>query len=229
MTHYYHVDEPSGPELQLIGQFKDVVNGQSANMPDSIMPPLRFYGGLNPTGKTYYYWDTYIHYTQYPYFVYDWYLNYCYVTPSSDIYDTTGFQYWVDEPWIGYMPSLKTARTRCDAMTPKKDFWIILPTYGWYGYVDLEGSDYKWVKVMRLFTPTEMEMLVNLSLLYGAHGIGYWAYLGRDGTDHTKGPGEDPSMGDPGYYTPDDSSYTLPDSWSEIAECSTYTNEDPPY
>ena len=223
---WYIVDEPKGPEFCMVEKLNEVMAQLGSGYPEYQTTTLGAYNGPSNSyaGR---YFDSYMHYNPDPgFYLYDHYSNACWLTTSSESpTDTTSFQFLLDNSFI---PSLERARERSVNMQPNAEFWVTLPTFAAYTRGDSTGPDeWEWHKVNRMHTKAELQARVALSLAYGAKGIGYWEYMGRDGEEYNT-PGCDPDLraGEPdlrALLAARDSCSTRGDA------CSTVVDECPPY
>lgn len=179
----YVVDEPTGAEFPQYEALNGLFAGLSTPTPKGQMTTLGAYvhGGPESDPTWHSYFDAFYEFSQQPYMLYDDYRNWCYVNSATDgVWDTTNFQFQMSTAFI---PHLQIARQRALAQDPPKDFHVTIPTYAGYDSVGYDGQGI-FKKTRRLPTDGETWTMVNLALLYGAKGIGYWEYVGRDGTDH---------------------------------------------
>ncbi len=179
----YLVDEPTGAEFPQYEALNGLLSGLPSSVPKVQMTTLGAYvHGTPASDPTYHsYFDAFYRFSQQSYLLYDDYRNWCYVNSATDgVWDTTNFQFQMSTAFI---PHLQIARQRALAQDPPKDFHVTIPTYAGYDSVGYDGQGI-FKKTRRLPTDGETWTMVNLALLYGAKGIGYWEYVGRDGTDH---------------------------------------------
>lgn len=187
---FYIYDEPFGTALQQLEKTKKIISSVTGQYPKKYLTTL---GG--PTT----YWDnslerhqfeTYVHYTQVDELILDLYLNHCTISPSSDTSYEANWQRLMDEvpgfdsTWApqSYARNFEWRRAEAerigDARQRPLDYWMILPSYYDFEEVNSAHYGYKYARRNRYFSGTEMRAVVNMALIYGAKGIGYWPYLG---------------------------------------------------
>lgn len=180
IDHFYMFDEPTGTSLSIAEFYKRIVDALPSNglYPKHQMATLGSYDSPSSSHYGHHYFDTWMHYAEDPavnFFMFDNYINFCCLSSSSEVYDSTYMQFHVDGSVI---PQLTAARMRADSISTDPGFWVVLPTFSWHDCTskDSFGRCIQWKKTGRAHTPTELKMLINLSLSYGATGIGYWKY-----------------------------------------------------
>jgi hypothetical protein len=166
----YSHDESGGLDLQTVGRTRTLLAALGTGYPYEQLGVLGSYN--NPTDSAPFgkYYDTYLHYSQQDYFMYDLYAPAGYFSSSSRVTGVTNVQCMIDD----IVASLETANARSQATG--KDFWVVQPTFDWWKWITKPDSTRVVYKHLRHYTEAEMNMAVSLALLYGAHGIGYWEY-----------------------------------------------------
>jgi len=233
---FYLFDEPTGVDLANANLYKRIIYDLPS---DSVYPKhqlsiLGSYGSPNSWDYGHWYFDTWMHYADdqdINYFIFDNYINGCCLNASSAVYDTQYVQFQVDNSVI---PHLQSARIRADAMISNPGFWVTLPTFSWHNCTAKDSLQrcIQWRKGSRALGATELRMLVNVCLSYGATGIGYWKYT----SEYLSCPPEESELQAPKEEQPmlvasDGSSISYVADNSELVDCdacTTYTCPTPP-